>query len=300
MAARSFMKRHAHFHTSPVVVPSASTVPVGTEAYAALSLGVDSTYYRRYRDPTAHDEAPGVERYKIARRPIPLLKSVPVSGQQSKSKARSAVKLEKRRDVEDKSREAMEASWLGPEVKPLPKQAADSAVAVEKNRKMAVLFSGTGSQYLLMGSFLLSSDQYTSARQTWEEAEEALSRFESWRKDLDLPSHPELQKLDLENWPAWQKERSADQLRKIVFGGSQKLLTKSSNAQPAILITAIALLRTLEKEYQTPICDMASCFAGHSSGEFAALVASGAISFVEGVWLTCLSVFMVCLHQELS
>lgn len=104
---------------------------------------------------------------------------------------------------------------------------------------MAALFSGTGSQYLLMGSFLLSSDQYTSARETWEEAEEvrtvlcavyqltltidaqALSRFEAWRKNLDLPSHPELQKLDLDNWPAWQTERSADQLRQIVFGDSQ-------------------------------------------------------------------------------
>ena len=50
---------------------------------------------------------------------------------------------------------------------------------------------------------------------------QALSRFEAWRKNLDLPSHPELQKLDLDNWPAWQTERSADQLRQIVFGDSQ-------------------------------------------------------------------------------
>ena len=79
-----------------------------------------------------------------------------------------------------------------------------------------------------------------------------------------------------------------NQLRKIVFGGApQSLLTRSSNAQPAILITSLALLRVVEKELGIPLASqLASVFLGHSSGEFAASVAAGAMSFEDGVRLS--------------
>ena len=115
---------------------------------------------------------------------------------------------------------------------------------------------------------------------------QALAGFESWRKNLALHEEPALAKLDLLSWPSWMQERPADQLRKIVFGGAQDQLTRSSNAQPAILITSMAFLRVLETEYGTPVSSMASIFAGHSSGEYSAAVASGAFSFADGVRLT--------------
>lgn len=58
------------------------------------------------------------------------------------------------------------------------------------------------------------------------------------------------------------------------------------NAQPAILVTSIAFLRTLEQDVGAPVARKASCFLGHSSGEYSAAVASGAISLADGVRLT--------------
>ena len=49
----------------------------------------------------------------------------------------------------------------------------------------------------------------------------ALAHFEKWRKDLRLHELPELQHLDLLNWPTWQKERSEKELKHIVMGGPQ-------------------------------------------------------------------------------
>jgi malonyl CoA-acyl carrier protein transacylase len=150
-----------------------------------------------------------------------------------------------------------------------------------------------------MGAFLLK--HYKAARETWEEAEEVrllfarlqhqltpvqiLGGFDRWRKSLDLLSAPELSQLELADWEPWQKDRAPDQLRKIVFGGApQSLLTKSSNAQPAILITSLAFLRVVEKELKIPLASQyASVFLGHSSGEFAACAAAGAMSFEDAL-----------------
>jgi len=69
-------------------------------------------------------------------------------------------------------------------------------------------------------------------------------------------------------------------LSDIIFNGNDEDLTVTYHAQPAILTTSIALL---EKIKEAGI--KADYVAGHSLGEFSALVASGAISFEDGVKL---------------
>ena len=105
---------------------------------------------------------------------------------------------------------------------------ASSASSAPK--KTALLFPGSGSQYVGMISFLLK--EFKVARETWEEAEYALSQFERWRKDLNLHELPDLKHLDLPNWPTWQKERSEKELRQIVLNGPQVRSLPYSRCQP--------------------------------------------------------------------
>ena len=67
-------------------------------------------------------------------------------------------------------------------------------------------------------------------------------------------------------------------LSKLCFEGPEEDLHLTSNTQPALFTTSIACLRLLEKHGIRP--DVA---AGHSIGEYAALVAAGAISFEEAL-----------------
>ncbi len=108
---------------------------------------------------------------------------------------------------------------------------------------IAFLFPGQGSQYPGMGKQLV--DNFSLAGQTFEEASDALG--------FDM----------------------AD----LCFNGSEDSLRLTANTQPAILTTSIAALRVLEQETGlTP-----GCAAGHSLGEFSALVAVGALSFSDAV-----------------
>ncbi|OIK13973.1 [acyl-carrier-protein] S-malonyltransferase [Bacillus sp. MUM 116] len=68
-------------------------------------------------------------------------------------------------------------------------------------------------------------------------------------------------------------------LSKIIFEGPQEELTLTVNAQPALLTTSIALLSLFQKSGI-----QADYLAGHSLGEYTALVASGALTFEEGVY----------------
>lgn len=129
---------------------------------------------------------------------------------------------------------------------------------------------------------------------------QSLADFEEWRKGLRLHELPELEHLDLLNWKTWQTERSETELQRIVMNGPQNELTRSSNAQPAITITSHALLRVLEKDYGIPLSSRASFFAGHSSGEYSAAIASRSISFKEGVKLTRLHGLLTSRTLQLS
>lgn len=74
-------------------------------------------------------------------------------------------------------------------------------------------------------------------------------------------------------------ERLGYSLSSIIFEGPQEKLTLTANTQPALLTTSIALLQCLSEAGITP-----DYTAGHSLGEYTALVASGAIDFADAVY----------------
>lgn len=107
----------------------------------------------------------------------------------------------------------------------------------------AFLFPGQGSQYSGMGKDL--TDNFDAAKLVFEEANDALG--------FDLAA--------------------------MCFSGSEDELKLTANTQPAILTTSIAALRVLEQE-----TGLQPAFAaGHSLGEYSALVAVGALSLADAV-----------------
>ena len=108
---------------------------------------------------------------------------------------------------------------------------------------IAFIFPGQGSQHAGMGKDL--ADNFSAARQVFEEANDALG--------FDLAS--------------------------LCYNGPEEDLKLTANTQPAILTTSIAALRALEAE-----TGLKPAFAaGHSLGEYSALVCSGALSFADAV-----------------
>jgi len=107
----------------------------------------------------------------------------------------------------------------------------------------AFVFPGQGSQYPGMGKDL--AENFNVAKLVFEEANDALG--------FDITA--------------------------LCFSGSEDDLKLTANTQPAILTTSIAALRVLQKE-----TDLSPAFAaGHSLGEYSALVASGALTFSAAV-----------------
>lgn len=71
------------------------------------------------------------------------------------------------------------------------------------------------------------------------------------------------------------------ELSRLCFQGPEEELNDTLNTQPAILATSVAALRALEgRGISNP-----AYVAGHSMGEFSALVAAGALSFEDGLRL---------------
>jgi [acyl-carrier-protein] S-malonyltransferase len=68
-------------------------------------------------------------------------------------------------------------------------------------------------------------------------------------------------------------------LSKLIFEGPKEELTITYNTQPALLTTSIAILEYFQKSGIT-----ADYVAGHSLGEYTALVAAGTFTFEEGVF----------------
>ena len=109
--------------------------------------------------------------------------------------------------------------------------------------KTAFLFPGQGSQYAGMGKDL--SENFAVARQAFEEADEALGF----------------------------------KLSALCFNGPEEDLRLTFNTQPAILTSSIAALRVVQQETGLK----ADFLAGHSLGEYSALVCSGALSLADAV-----------------
>jgi [acyl-carrier-protein] S-malonyltransferase len=83
-----------------------------------------------------------------------------------------------------------------------------------------------------------------------------------------------------EGSPRWAEANDAVgfDLRRLVFEGPEAELTLTTNTQPAILATSIVALDALTAAGVR--CDLV---AGHSLGEYSALVAAGALDFTDAV-----------------
>ncbi|QOR68527.1 ACP S-malonyltransferase [Cytobacillus suaedae] len=68
-------------------------------------------------------------------------------------------------------------------------------------------------------------------------------------------------------------------LTSLIFEGPQETLTLTANAQPALLTTSIAILEKFKEANIVP-----DFVAGHSLGEYSALVTAGALSFEDAVY----------------
>jgi [acyl-carrier-protein] S-malonyltransferase len=69
-------------------------------------------------------------------------------------------------------------------------------------------------------------------------------------------------------------------ISRMCFEGTEEDLKLTANTQPAILTCSVALYRVLEEKGLTP-----DFVAGHSLGEYSALVAAGALKFADAVRL---------------
>lgn len=107
---------------------------------------------------------------------------------------------------------------------------------------LSLLFPGQGSQAVGMGRDLVEA--FPAARALFDEADEALGFA----------------------------------LSRVMFDGPDDELTATRNAQPALLVHSVAVLRLVEDRLG-PV----AFAAGHSLGEFSAHVAAGTLSFADAV-----------------
>jgi len=112
------------------------------------------------------------------------------------------------------------------------------------SKKIAFLFPGQGSQYVGMGKAFY--DQFSIARETFEEADEQLGR----------------------------------PLSKLIFEGPSSDLTLTKNSQIAIYVTSVAIWRVLKQQFDG--IEPALC-SGLSLGEYSALTAADRLKFTDGI-----------------
>ncbi len=72
-------------------------------------------------------------------------------------------------------------------------------------------------------------------------------------------------------------------LSQLCFEGPEDTLTDTINVQPALFVAGLAALRAVEEQLGHPI--EAAAAAGHSLGEYTALVAAGALNFEDALRL---------------
>ena len=69
-------------------------------------------------------------------------------------------------------------------------------------------------------------------------------------------------------------------LSEIIFRGEASDLNLTANTQPAIMATGVAIFRVLQKKHNFKITDFSFC-AGHSLGEYTALVCAESLSLAD-------------------
>jgi [acyl-carrier-protein] S-malonyltransferase len=113
----------------------------------------------------------------------------------------------------------------------------------------AFLFPGQGSQAVGMGAALADASQ--AARDTFGEVDEALGQ----------------------------------NLFKLMREGPEDDLKLTENAQPAIMVHALAVFRVLTREGGVSLDKAVQFVAGHSLGEYSALCAAGSFDLSTTAWL---------------
>ena len=73
-------------------------------------------------------------------------------------------------------------------------------------------------------------------------------------------------------------------LSKIILDGPEEKLTLTENTQPAILTVSYSIFSVLKNEFNFDINSF-KYFAGHSLGEYSALVCSGSLKFTDAIYL---------------
>ena len=171
-------------------------------------------------------------------------------------------------------------------------------------KRTALILPGQGSQYVAMSLDVYR--KYRSARLTWNVAEQALLAGAESRRGLysaegeratndeqRLRFEEELGKSDA--WDTTKGLTSAGTavarsrrgwLRDLVFSSDQLNLTRAENAQTSILVSSLSILSVLRNEFPIDlISNHIDYVAGHGSGVYAALCASGALDMSDGVRL---------------
>jgi [acyl-carrier-protein] S-malonyltransferase len=110
----------------------------------------------------------------------------------------------------------------------------------------AFVFPGQGSQFVGMGHDLYKT--FPASREVFQEIDDALNQ----------------------------------KLSNLIFSGPDSDLTLTENAQPGIMAVSVAAFKALEHEYGYALLDKAAVMAGHSLGEYSAVIASGGMHIMDG------------------
>ena len=114
--------------------------------------------------------------------------------------------------------------------------------------KIGYVFPGQGAQFVGMGRELYRSSR--AAKQVFDEVNDILGTS----------------------------------LSSIIFDGPERELEQTINSQPAIMATSLACVKALEEYYEEDTCRPVA-LAGHSLGEYTALVVAGALDLADGMRL---------------
>lgn len=116
------------------------------------------------------------------------------------------------------------------------------------NDMNALLFPGQGSQLVGMGKDFY--DKFSIVKEIFKEADDILNF----------------------------------KISKIILQGPEEELILTQNTQPAILIVSYSIFKVLKKEFNFEFKDF-KFFAGHSLGEYSALVCSDSLKFNDALYL---------------